>query len=161
MATVHCSKLWIDALVPMRGQPMHLSGTPTLNKHVLRASVSVVPEGIIDESAALREGCSFMDGTQLLAETLEKTIVSSAIDKNGARIRCLIFLVALPLLVFGDFPARRLTEPRPCLLLGQDDAPAKGNLDQLRKLAIEPFGLQGLEFLAVLRRGDPAVLLGI
>jgi len=59
----------------------------------------------------------------------KKTAVSSAIDKNGARIRCFDFLIALPSLVFGDFPARRLAEPRRCLLLGQDDPPAKGNLD--------------------------------
>ena len=71
------------------------------------------------------------------------------------------FLFVLPLLVFVDFPARRLAEPRQCLLLGRDDAPAKGNLYKLRKLAIEPFRLQRLEFLAGLRCGDPAVLLGI
>ena len=71
------------------------------------------------------------------------------------------FLVAFLSLVFCDFPARRLAEPRQCLLLGRDDAPAKGNLYKLRKLAIEPFRLQRLEFLAGLRCGDPAVLLGI
>jgi hypothetical protein len=50
------------------------------------------------------------------------------------------FSGCLALLVFGDFPARGPAEPRRCLLLGQDDAPAKRNLDQLRKLAIELFG---------------------
>ena len=48
------------------------TGTPTLNKHVRHASVSVVPEGTIDESAVLREEGSFTDGTQLLAEALGK-----------------------------------------------------------------------------------------
>ena len=46
------------------------TGTPTLNKHVRRARVSVVPEGTIDESAVLREGGSFTEGTQFLAEIL-------------------------------------------------------------------------------------------
>ena len=71
------------------------------------------------------------------------------------------FSVALLSLVFGDFSEGRLAEPCRCLLLGQDDAPAKGNLDQPGKLAIEPFRLQRLKSLVVLRRGDPAVLLGI
>ena len=43
-----------------------------MSKGVWRASVSVVPEGTIDESAVLREGGSFTYGTQLLAETLGK-----------------------------------------------------------------------------------------
>jgi hypothetical protein len=47
------------------------------------------------------------------------------------------FLVALRSLVFGDFPAGCPAEPCRCLLLGQDDAPAKGSFDQLRKLPIE------------------------
>jgi hypothetical protein len=70
----------------------------------------------------------------------------------------LIFLVALLSIVFGDFLAGHLAEPRQCLLLGQDDALAKGNLDQPGELAIESFRLQRLEFLAGLRCGDPAVL---
>ena len=71
------------------------------------------------------------------------------------------FLTALLSLVFGDFPAGRFAEPRRCLLLGRDDAPAKANLDQPGEFAIEPFRLQRLEFFAGLRCGDPAVLLGI
>ena len=53
----------------------------------------------------------------------------------------MIFLVALRSFVFGDFPVGRLAEPHRCLLLGQDDAPAKGNLDQPGELTIEPPGL--------------------
>ena len=41
------------------------------------------------------------------------------------------------------------------------DAPAKGNLDKLRELAIEPLWFHRLEFFTGLRRGDPAVLLSI
>ena len=73
----------------------------------------------------------------------------------------MIFLVVLPSLVFGDFPARGFAEPRRCFFLGQDDAPVKRSLDQPGELAIEPFRLQRLEFFAGLRRGDPAVLRGI
>ena len=72
------------------------------------------------------------------------------------------FLVALPSLVFSDFPAGCLAELRQCLLLGQYDAPAKRNLDQPGELAVKPCRLQRLEFFAVFRLcDDPAVLLGI
>ena len=64
-------------------------------------------------------------------------------------------------LVIGDLPAGCFAEPRQCLLLSQDDAPAKGNLDQSGQLAVKPFRLQRLEFFAGLRCGDSAVLLGI
>ena len=84
---------------------------------------------------------------KLSAVWQQKTAVSSAIDKNGARIRCLIFLGALPSLDFGDFPARCLAELRHCFFLRRDDASAKGGLDQPGELAIEPFRFHRLEFL--------------
>ena len=46
-AAVNFSKSWINAFVPTHTYPMLCAGTtdtPTLNKHVRRASVSVVPE---------------------------------------------------------------------------------------------------------------------
>lgn len=74
---------------------------------------------------------------------------------------CQMTVAALPSLVFSDFPAGRFAELPRCLFLRCDDAPAKGNLDQPGKFAIEPFRLQRLEFLAGLSCGDSAVLLGI
>jgi len=46
------------------------TSTPTRIKYIRRASVSVVPEGTIDETAVLHQGGSFTSGTQLLAEVL-------------------------------------------------------------------------------------------
>lgn len=127
------------------------TGTLTLNKLVRRASVSVVPEGTISNSPAFAKNLRKNKKLPYPAPLI-RMAPDTVFDFSGRPLLSL---------VFSDFSARRLAELHRCLLLGQDDAPAKRHLDQPGEIAIEPLGLQRLEFFAALRRGDPAVLIGI
>ena len=88
------------------------TGTPTPNKHVRRASVSVVPEGTIDEPAVLREAAPSRMARSFWLRPWGKKLPYPAPSIRMAPDTVFDFLVALPSLVFNDFLAKRLAKPR-------------------------------------------------